>query len=37
MADQLTGMIEAQENYQADTVVMQRAQTAYSAGLAIGS
>jgi flagellar basal-body rod protein FlgC len=37
MSDQLTGMIEAQENYQADTVVMQRAQTAYSAGLAIGS
>jgi flagellar basal-body rod protein FlgC len=37
MSDQLTGMIEAQESYQADTVVMQRAQTAYAAGLAIGS
>jgi len=36
VADQLTGMIEAQESYQADTVVMARAQAAYTAGLTIG-
>jgi len=37
MSDQLTGMIEAQQSYQADTAVMARAKTVYTAGLAIGS
>lgn len=37
LADQMVGMIEAQESYQADTVMMQRAQTAYTAGLSIGT
>jgi flagellar basal-body rod protein FlgC len=37
LADQMVGMIEAQEGYQADTAMMQRAQTAYTAGLSIGT
>lgn len=37
MSDQLVGLIEAQNGYQADTAVLQRAQTAYEAGLNIGS
>lgn len=37
MSDQLVGLIEAQDGYQADTTVMQRAQAAYQAGLTIGS
>lgn len=37
LAGQLVGMIEAQESYQADTVVMARAKEAYTAGLAIGT
>lgn len=37
LADQMVGMIEAQESYQADTAMMQRAQTAYTAGLSIGT
>jgi flagellar basal-body rod protein FlgC len=37
LADQMVGMIAAQESYQADTVMMQRAQTAYTAGLSIGT
>ncbi|MGH9082508.1 MAG: flagellar basal body rod protein FlgC [Acidimicrobiales bacterium] len=37
LGTQLVGMIQAQETYQADTVVMARAKDAYTAGLAIGS
>jgi flagellar basal-body rod protein FlgC len=37
MSDQLVGLIEAQDGYQADTAAMQRAVTAYQAGLTIGS
>lgn len=37
LANQLAGMISAQESYQADTVMMQRAQAAYTAGLSIGT
>jgi flagellar basal-body rod protein FlgC len=37
LADQMVGMIQAQEGYQADTAMMQRAQTAYEAGLSIGT
>lgn len=37
LADQMVGMIQAQESYQADTVMMQRAQSAYTAGLSIGT
>lgn len=34
---QMTDMISAQENYQADTVMMQRAIQAYNSALTIGS
>lgn len=37
LADQMVGMIEAQEGYQADTAMIQKAQTAYAAGLSIGT
>ena len=37
MADQLVSLIEAQDGYQTDTNAMQRAVTAYQAGLTIGS
>ncbi|MGH8980689.1 MAG: flagellar basal body rod protein FlgC [Acidimicrobiales bacterium] len=37
LADQMVGMIEAQEGYQADTVMMEKAQSAYAAGLTIGT
>jgi flagellar basal-body rod protein FlgC len=37
MSDQLVGLIEAQQGYQADTNVIQQAKTAYQAGLTIGS
>jgi len=37
LASQLVGMIQAQEGYQADTAMMQKAQAAYTAGLTIGS
>lgn len=37
LSGQLVGMIEAQQSYQADTFAMARAQTAYTAGLTIGT
>lgn len=37
LAAQMVGMIEAQEGYQANTAMMQKAQTAYAAGLTIGT
>lgn len=37
VASQMVGMIEAQQSYQADTFAIARAQTAYTAGLTIGS
>ncbi|MGH9088186.1 MAG: flagellar basal body rod protein FlgC [Acidimicrobiales bacterium] len=37
LSGQLVGMIEAQQSYQADTFSLARAQTAYTAGLAIGT
>ena len=37
LGDQLVGMVQAQEGYQADTSAITRALTAYQAGLGIGS
>lgn len=37
LADQMVGMIEAQDAYQANTAMMEKAQTAYTAGLSIGA
>ncbi len=37
LADQMVGMIQAQDSYQANTAMMQRAKAAYAAGLTIGS
>ncbi len=37
LSDQMIGMIEAQESYSADAAVIAKAQTAYQAGLGIGS
>lgn len=37
LADQMVGMIQAQDSYQADTSMMARAKAAYTAGLTIGS
>ena len=37
IADQLAGLIQAQDGYQANTVVMARAIAAYQSGLTIGS
>ncbi len=37
LGGQMVGMIEAQQSYQADTFAIARAQTAYTAGLTIGS
>lgn len=37
LASQLVDLVQAQDTYQANTVVLSRAQAAYSAGLTIGS
>lgn len=37
LADQMVGMIAAQESYSADTSMIVKAKTAYEAGLTIGS
>ena len=37
LAAQMVDMIQAQESYQADTVALARAQSAYTAGLSIGT
>ncbi len=37
LSTQLTGLVQADEGYQADVAVLQRAQTAYTAGLTIGN
>jgi flagellar basal-body rod protein FlgC len=37
ISDQLVGLIQAQEGYQADTSAISRALTAYQAGMQIGS
>lgn len=37
LADQMVGLIAAQEGYQADTAAIQHAQQAYTAGLQIGT
>lgn len=37
LASQMVGMVQAQDGYQVDTAMMQKAMAAYTAGLTIGS